>query len=200
MKEAIIALRRSTGAGVNDIQQALIETNGDQEKALDVLRKRGQAKAAKKLDRIANEGLVHSYIHANGRVGVLVEVRCETDFVARNDDFQSFVHAVSLQVAATAPAYVSIEDVPADLLAHERSITRERLAAAGKLDGKDEAMVEKILDGAIAKYFEDVVLLAQPSIKDESVTMQDIVTQIAAKMGENIQIKRFVRYALGESK
>lgn len=198
MKEAIIALRRATAAGVSDIQQALIEADGDQEKALELLRKRGQIKAAKKLDRATNEGLVHSYIHANGRVGVLIEVRCETDFVARNDDFLSFVHDLALQVAATAPSYVAATDVPEDMLIHERNLGRERLEAAGKLAGKTEAVIEKILEGNLAKYYEEAVLLHQPSIKDESVTVQDMLTAVAAKMGENIQIKRFIRYSLGE--
>ncbi|MFA7286478.1 MAG: translation elongation factor Ts [Patescibacteria group bacterium] len=198
MKEAIIALRRATAAGVSDIQQALIEADGDQEKALELLRKRGQIKAAKKLDRATNEGLVHSYIHANGRVGVLIEVRCETDFVARNDEFQSFVHDLALQVAATAPSYVATLDVPEDVLIHERNLGRERLETTGKLAGKNEAVIEKILEGNLAKYYEEAVLLLQPSIKDESVTVQDMLTAVAAKMGENIQIKRFIRYSLGE--
>lgn len=194
----IVALRRETGAGMNDIHKALQEANGDQDKALELLRKRGQAKALKKQDRATTEGLIHTYVHGNGRVGVMVEVACETDFVARNEDFQQFVHDVALQVAATDPRYLSAEDVPEEVKTNELALARERLATEGKLAGKDEAIVAKILEGSFAKFIEADVLLEQPSIKDDTQKVKDLLVAITAKVGENVKIKRFVRYAIGQ--
>ena len=173
-KEQILTLRQATGAGIVDIQKALEEAQGDEGKALEILRQRGQAKALKKQDRETREGLVHAYVHANGRVGVLVEVACETDFVARNKDFQNFAHELALQVY------------------------REELQSTGKLKGKTEEMVTKILEGKLGKYFVEACLLEQPSIKDESRTVRDLLTEITSKVGEKVEVKRFVRFAIGE--
>lgn len=196
-KEALIELRKSTGAGIADITKALEEADGDTTKALELLRMRGIAKAAKKQDREANEGLVASYIHANGRVGVLVEVACETDFVARNEDFKAFVYEIALHIAGANPLYLHEEDVPQEVIDKEKEIYKEQMNTDGKLSGKTEEMIAQILEGKIKKYFADTVLLAQESIKDESKTIADLVTEATAKMGEKIEIRRFARYAIG---
>ncbi|PJE75629.1 elongation factor Ts [Candidatus Uhrbacteria bacterium CG10_big_fil_rev_8_21_14_0_10_48_11] len=197
-KETIVALRRETGAGISDIHKALEEAGGDQAKALELLKKRGQAKALKKQDRETSEGIVHAYVHGNGRVGVLIEVACETDFVARNEDFQSFVHDIALQVAATNPRYLSVEDIPEEVKAKELSLAKERLEEEGKLAGKDATIIDKILEGSFAKFVEAEALLAQSSIKEESQTIKDLLVAITAKVGENVQIKRFTRYEIGQ--
>lgn len=196
-KKTLIELRKQTGAGIADITKALEEAGDDKDKALELLRKRGIAKAAKKQDREANEGLVSSYIHSNGRVGVLVEVACETDFVARNEDFQAFVNEIALHIAGANPLYLTSEDVPEEVIEKEKEIAKEQLKEEGKIDGKPEEMVEKILEGKIKKYYQEAVLLEQESIKDESKTIADMVTEATAKMGEKIEIRRFTRYAIG---
>ena len=197
-KDLIVSLRQSTGAGIVEIQKALVEANGDKNKAVEILRRRGAAKAIKRQERETREGVVHAYVHTNGRVGAMVEVACETDFVARNEDFKSFVHEVAMQVAAANPLYLKIEDVPKEVKEKELQLYREELEMAGKLKGKSEEMINKILEGKLAKYYADACLLEQVSIKDDSLTIREMVEQITAKTGEKIEIRRFVRFAIGE--
>lgn len=197
-KQALLKLRQSTGAGMVDIQKALTEAGGDENKAADILRTKGLAKALKKQDRETREGLVHAYVHSNGRVGTLVEIACETDFVARNDDFQTFAHEVAMQIAAANPLYLSIEDVPQEVKEKEMQLSREEMETSGKLQGKTEDMVIKILEGKLVKYYADACLLEQSMIKDETVKVSDAIAAITAKVGEKIVIKRFVRFAIGE--
>ncbi|OGL87414.1 elongation factor Ts [Candidatus Uhrbacteria bacterium RIFCSPLOWO2_02_FULL_48_12] len=197
-KDLIVSLRQSTGAGIVEIQKALVEANGDKNKAVEILRRRGAAKAIKRQERETREGVVHAYVHTNGRVGAMVEVACETDFVARNEDFKSFVHEVAMQVAAANPLYLKIEDVPKEVKEKELQLYREELERAGKLKGKSEEMINKILEGKLAKYYADACLLEQVSIKDDSLTIREMVEQITAKTGEKIEIRRFVRFAIGE--
>lgn len=186
-------LRERTGAGMLDCKKALNETNGDMEKAVDWLREKGLAAAAKKAGRAATEGIIHAYIHG-GRVGVLVEINCETDFVAKTDEFKEFAHEVALQIAAMKPQYVRKEEVPEDVLEHERNILR----AQAKNEGKPEQIVEKMVAGRIEKYYKDVCLLEQPYVKDDKVTIGQLLNEKIAKIGENISIRRFVRYEVGE--
>lgn len=188
-------LRDKTGAGMMDCKKALQEAGGDLAKAEELLRKMGLAAAQKKQGREAGEGLVDAYIHHGGRVGVLIEVNCETDFVARTDDFQQFVHDLALQVAATNPRYVRRDQVPADLLERERALYREQAQA----EGKPEHVVDRIVEGKLEKYFEQVCLEDMPFIRDDSVKIKDLVQSMIAKLGENIQIRRFVRFELGEA-
>ena len=188
-------LRDQTGAGMMDCKKALNETDGNVEKALEWLRKKGIASAEKKSGRIATEGSIGSYIHTGSRVGVLLELNCETDFVARGDIFQSLLKDVSMQVAACPNVeYVSIEDIPSDVVEKEKQIEMGR----DDLSGKPEQIKEKIVEGRIAKRLNELVLLSQPYIKDSSLTVEDLVKQAAAKIGENIQVRRFTRYTLGE--
>jgi elongation factor Ts len=187
-------LKTRTGAGIADCKKALVECEGDAEKAVEFLRKKGLAKAAKKAGRIATEGSVTSYIHPGGRVGVLLEVNCETDFVARNEDFQTFTHEVCLQIAAMKPLHVIKEEVPESLLVKEREI---RTATALE-SGKPEKIVGKIVDGQIAKWMKEICLLDQPWVKDDKKTIFDLQQELVAKLGENIKIRRFARYELGE--
>jgi len=189
-------LRERTGSGMSDCKKALVETSGDVDKAIEFLRKKGLAKAAKKSGRIATEGLVHSYIHAGGRIGVLVEVNCETDFVARNEDFQGFVNEVALQIAAMAPQFVSSEEVPADAVAKERDVH----AVKAKESGKPEKIIDKIVDGQISKWMKEICLLDQTWVKadDGKKTIAGLTQDLIAKLGENIKIRRFVRFELGE--
>ena len=187
-------LREKTGAGMMDCKKALTESDGDLEEAVKVLRTRGLAAAAKRSERATNQGLIDSYIHANGKIGVLVEVGCETDFVARNEDFRAFVHDLAMHVAASAPLYVSREDVPADEVDHEMSIYKEQAAATGKPDN----ILEKIASGKLEKYYGQVCLMEQAFVKDDSLTIEQLLGELVAKIGENIQIKRFVRFELGE--
>jgi elongation factor Ts len=186
-------LREKTGAGMMDCKKALAENAGDFVKAEEWLRKKGITGAAKKAGRTAAEGLVGAYVH-NGKVGVLVEVNCETDFVARNEDFQALVRDVALHVAALSPQYVRREDVPAEVLEKEKDIERVKL----REQKKPEAMIEKILTGKIEKYFETVCLLDQPFVKDDKKKVHEVVTEAIAKIGENISIRRFTRYQVGE--
>jgi elongation factor Ts len=187
-------LRETTGAGMMDCKKALAATDGDKEKAIDFLREKGLAAAAKKAGRVAAEGLVSSYIHAGGRIGVLVEINCETDFVAQTGEFQEFVHDVAMQIAAANPSYVRREEVDETELDHEREVLREQALN----EGKPEKIVEKMVEGRIQKYYKEVCLMEQPFVKDPEQTIEDIVKAKIAKIGENISIRRFVRYQLGE--
>jgi elongation factor Ts len=187
-------LRERTGAGMMDCKAALAETNGDMEQAVDVLRKRGLAQAAKKSGRTTNEGVVHAYIHQGGKVGVLVEVNCESDFVARTDDFQGLVKELGLQIAAAAPLFVSREDVPAETLEREKAIYREQTASSGK----PANVIDKIVEGKLNSYYEQVCLVDQPSIRDPKVKVGDLIKAVIGKLGENIAVARFARFRVGE--
>jgi elongation factor Ts len=187
-------LRDRTGAGMMDCKKALAEVNGDIDKAIDFLREKGLAAAAKKSGRITAEGLVSSYIHGEGRIGVLVEVNCETDFVAKTDEFKELVKDIAMQVAAAKPEYVAREEVPVAAVEHEKEV----LKAQALNEGKPEHIVEKMIQGRIDKYFKEICLLEQPFIKDPDKTVQQLVTEKIAKIGENISIRRFVRFELGE--
>ena len=187
-------LRERTGAGFSDCRAALIEAGGDVEKAISVLRKKGQAAAAKKASREATEGLVASYIHAGGKIGVIVEINCESDFVARTEAFQLLCHDVAMHIAALDPRYVRRDDVTADMLEKERDIYREQARATGKPD----AVIDKIVAGKMEKFYEETCLYEQHFIKDESVTIGELINQSIAKLGENIAVKRFVRFKVGE--
>jgi elongation factor Ts len=187
-------LRQMTGAGVLECKNALVETEGDTEKAAQMLREKGLAKAAKKVGREANDGLIGHYIHAGSRVAALVEVNCETDFVARTPDFQSFVHDIAMQVVASQPQYVSVDDVPAEVVDGERATYRQQFVD----QGKPERILDRIVDGKLSKFYEEICLLEQPFIKDDDVKIRDLVTEMIAKLGENIVIRRFVRYQVGE--
>src|SRR6202790_5556913 len=187
-------LRERTNAGFADCRAALIEAGGDIEKAISVLRKKGQAAAAKKAQREASEGLVGSYIHAGGKIGVLVEINCESDFVARTEAFQLLCHDIAMHIAALDPRYVRREEVTPEMLAAERDIYRAQALATGK----PENVVEKITTGKMEKFYEENCLYEQHYIKDESVTIGEMITQAIAKLGENISIRRFVRFKVGE--
>ena len=189
------ALRDQTGAGMMECKAALKEANGDQAEALTILRKRGLAQAAKKVGRSTSEGVISSYIHMGGKIGVLVEVNCESDFVARTDDFQAMVKEVAMHIAASNPLYARREDVPAEVLERERVIYRAQMEASGK----PANVIEKIIDGKINAYYEQFVLLDQPSIRDPKVTIGQVVTAAIAKLGENVAIPRFARFKLGET-
>ena len=187
-------LRERTGAGMMDCKKALAETGGNIEKAVDYLREKGLSAAAKKSGRIAAEGLVESYIHGAGRIGVLVEVNCETDFVAKTEEFKTFARDIAMQIAAARPEFVRREEVAAESIAREKEILR----AQALNEGKPEKIVDKMVDGRIDKFFKEVCLLEQPFIKDPDKTVQQLLTEKIAKIGENINIRRFVRYELGE--
>jgi len=187
-------LRERTGAGMMDCKNALVEANGDMDKAVEILREKGLATAAKKQGRTATEGLVDAYIHGGGRIGVLVEVNCETDFVARNDMFKDFVRDIAMHIAASNPQYVSVEDVPAEVVEKEKAI----LKAQAINEGKPEKIVDKIVDGRISKYFEEICLLEQAFVKDPDKKVKDVVTEMIATIGEKISIRRFARYERGE--
>ncbi|RMA97328.1 translation elongation factor Ts [Hydrogenothermus marinus] len=187
-------LRDMTGAGFMECKKALEETGGDLEKAVEVLRKKGAAKAAKKAGRETKEGLIHSYIHAGGRVGVLLELNCETDFVARNELFKELANELALQIAAMKPKWVKREDVPEEIIAKEGEIAREAAIA----EGKPEHIAEKIAEGKLNKFFQENCLLEQKFIKDETKTIEDLIKEYIAKIGENIQVGRFCRFEIGE--
>jgi elongation factor Ts len=191
---AVSELRARTGCGMMDCKKALVECNGNAEKAIDYLREKGLAKAAKKADRNAKDGRIFSYIHNTGKVGVMVEIDCETDFVAKTDDFQQLGHDVAMQIAAAKPEYVAPEDVPADVLEREKSVYREQLLA----EGKPAAIIDKILEGKVRKFYEQVCLLEQPWIRDDEKKIKDLVIAQIAKMGENMKIRRFSRFSIGE--
>lgn len=187
-------LRERTGAGMMDCKRALVDTEGDVEKAIDLLRKQGMATAAKKAGRVAAEGIVGSYIHGGGRIGVLLEVNCETDFVARTDDFQALVKDLAMHIAAADPRVVSRDEVTDDLLESERAIYREQAIESGK----PENVVDRIVEGKIEKFYSESVLMEQAFIKNPDVTVQEMVTAVVAKLGENIQVRRFARFKVGE--
>lgn len=187
-------LRERTSAGLNDCKKALTETNGDMEKAADYLREKGLAAAAKKAGRIASEGIVEAYIHGGGRIGVLVEVNCETDFVARNDVFRGFVKDVAMHIAATNPLYVSKDDVPAEDIEKEKAVLR----AQALNEGKPEKIVDKMVEGRISKFYENYCLLEQPFVKDPEKKVSDILNALVSTIGEKITVRRFVRYEKGE--
>jgi len=187
-------LRETTGAGMMDCKRALQETEGDMDKAIEYLRTKGLAAAAKKASRAAAEGAVGSYIHAGGRIGVLVEVNCETDFVARTDDFQSLVRDIAMHVAAAEPRFTRRDEVTEEILAQERKIFREQAIESGK----PEQVVDKIVDGKMEKFYAQNVLLDQSFVKDPDKAVHDVVTEAVARMGENIQVRRFSRFKLGE--
>ncbi|MGQ9497725.1 MAG: translation elongation factor Ts [Desulfotomaculales bacterium] len=187
-------LRERTGAGMMDCKKALIETGGDIEKAIVYLREKGLAAAAKKAGRIAAEGVVDSYIHGGGRIGVLVEINCETDFVAKTEEFRSFVRDIAMQIAAARPEWVRREDVPPEKVAQEREILRVQTLN----EGKPEKIVDRIVDGRLEKFFKEVCLLEQPFIKNPDVTVGDVLKETIARLGENVVIRRFTRYELGE--
>lgn len=192
--ELIKQLRERTGAGMLDCKKALEANTGDIEKAIEELRKKGLATAAKKAGRIAAEGIVESYIHGNGRIGVLVEVNIETDFAAQNDEFRAFVKDIAMQIAASRPEYVDKADVPEAVLEKEKEIIR----AQSEKEGKPANVIEKMLAGRLEKYYKEACLLEQPFIKDPSITVRQLLTERIAKIGENINIRRFVRYERGE--
>ncbi|MBI4434571.1 elongation factor Ts [Candidatus Uhrbacteria bacterium] len=190
--KTIMQLRELTGAGVLDAQKALEECGGDVARAAEALRKKGQAKAASRTERATREGLVGHYIHATGKVGALVEVACETDFVARSEEFKALVHDLAMHVTASNPLYVSPEDVPQEVLAKEKEIAAAEFAGSGK----PANVIEKIVEGKLTKYYADTCLLKQSFIKDEDITVAERIQQAIAKTGENIQVRRFCRFAL----
>ena len=187
-------LRERTGAGMMDCKKALSATDGDLEKAIDFLREKGLAAAAKKAGRVAAEGLVEAYIHGGGRIGVLVEVNCETDFVAKTDAFKELVKDIAMHIAATNPSYLKREEVPTAELEHEQAV----LAEQARNEVKPEKIIEKMVAGRIEKYYKEVCLMEQPFVKDPDKTISDLITESIAKIGENISIRRFTRYQLGE--
>jgi len=188
------SLREKTGAGMMDCKNALVDANGDMEEAIKLLREKGLASAAKKAGRIAAEGVVDSYIHLGGKIGVLVEVNCETDFVAKTDKFKTFVRDVAMQIAASNPLYVDSSEVPESVIAGEKEILRAQALS----EGKPEKIVEKMVEGRIQKYFKEVCLLEQPFVKDQDKAVKDVVNEKIAEIGEKISIRRFVRYEMGE--
>jgi elongation factor Ts len=192
--EAISKLREKTGCGMMDCKKALQEAKGDAEKASTILREKGLASAARRAGRVAAQGLVDSYIHIGGKIGVLVEVNCESDFVGRNIEFQAFVKDIAMQIAASNPQYVSRDDVPDGIVAHEKDI----LEAQAKQEGKPEKAVQKIIEGRLEKFYAEICLLDQPYIKDPKKPIKDLLAELVAKIGENIVIRRFTRYQLGE--
>jgi len=195
---AVKQLREKTGAGMMECKNALVEAEGNEERAIDVLRKRGLASAKKREGRIASEGIVGSYIHMGGKVGVLVEVNCETDFVARGDEFQQLVKDIAMHVAAAEPRYVTREDVPAGDLEKEREIARAQAKNDPRNASKPDQVIDKIVEGRLNKYYEETVLMDQPFVKDPAKTVSELVTEKVAKTGERITIRRFTRYKMGE--
>lgn len=193
--EAVRDLREKTGAGMMECKKALVETSGDFEKAIDILRQKGLATAAKKSGRTASEGVIGSYIHMNDKIGVMIEVNCETDFVARTDDFRTLVKDVAMHIAAANPTYLEREDVPPDVIEREKEIYR------GQVTGKPAQVMEKIVEGKLEKFYTETCLVDQIFVKDQDQKkkIKDVVTEAIAKLGENIVIRRFIRYQLGES-
>jgi len=192
--EMVKQLRERTGAGMMDCKKALTESNGDMEKAIEILREKGLAAAAKKASRIAAEGLVDAYIHGDGRIGVLVEVNIETDFAAKNEEFKAFVRDIAMQIAAAKPEYISRDEVPEEVINKEKEILR----AQALNEGKPEKIVDKMVEGRIEKYFKEVCLLEQPWIKDPDKTIKDLLMEKISTIGENINIRRFARFERGE--
>ena len=192
--EQIKELREVSGAGIMDVRKALEETNGDFDKAKGILREKGLATAAKRADRESSEGVVELYSHGDGRVGVMVEVNCETDFVARSENFRTFAHELALQIAAASPRYIREEDIPEEVLEEER----ERARRLGMDEGKPENVIERIVEVRLAKFKDEVCLLRQPYIRDDEMTVEQLLLDHVASIGENIVIRRFVRWELGE--
>jgi len=195
---AVKALREKSGAGMIDVKNALVEANGDEAAAMEILRKKGVATAGKKAGRVTAEGAVGSYIHMGGKVGVIVEINCESDFVARGEEFQQLVKDVAMHVAAADPRYTNRDEVPADVLDKEREITREQLKNDPKNANKPDDVLAKIVDGRLNKFYEENVLVDQPFVKDPSKTIGELVTEKIASIKENITIRRFTRYKMGE--
>jgi elongation factor Ts len=193
--ELVKKLRDQTGAGMMECKKALVEAKGNLEEAVTILRKQGLAQATKKAGRSTNEGMIGHYIHMNGKIGVLVEVNCESDFVARTDDFQSLTREIAMHIAAANPTYARREDVPGDVLDRERSIYRSQMEG----QKKPEQVIAKIVEGKLNSFFEQVCLIDQPSIRDPKVTIGQLIQQAIARLGENIAVPRFVRFKLGES-
>ncbi len=193
--ELIKQLRESTGAGILECRNALENANGDLKAAMDFLREKGLATALKRSTRDASEGVVEVYSHGGGRVGVILELNCETDFVGRSDPFRTLAHELALQVAATSPLYIKEADIPQEVLDHEAKIAETK----AREDGKKDAILPKIIEGSLKKFKDEVVLCNQPYIRDESITVQDLINQNIASMGENVVVRRFARYGLGES-
>lgn len=187
-------LREATGAGVLDCKKALEASGGDLEKAKAYLREKGLAAAAKKAGRVAKEGLIEAYVHTGGRVGALIELDCETDFVARTEEFKALAHDLAMQVVAAKPLYLAPEDIPPDVLEEEKNVYRAQARDAGK----PEHIIERIVEGKLQKHFQEVCLMRQPFIKDDDLTVQDILTRTIAKLGENIVMRRFARFELGD--
>ncbi|MFN4196866.1 MAG: translation elongation factor Ts [Caldimicrobium sp.] len=192
--ELIKQLRERTAAGFSDCKKALEEADGDIEKAIDILRKKGLAIAAKRAAKETKEGIIEAYIHSNKKIGVLVEINCETDFVARTPDFQEFAHNIAMQIAATAPICVTREEMPQEILEREKKIYEEQL----REQGKPENIIPKILEGKLEKFYKESVLLEQPFIKNPEITVQDLLNELIAKTGEKIVIKRFARFQIGD--
>jgi len=193
--EMIKSLRETTGAGILDCRKALEQSNGDMQSAMEYLREKGLATATKRSGRQASEGVVELYTHGNGRVGVMVELNCESDFVGRSEKFRNLAHELALQIAATSPLYVQESDIPADVIESETRIA----TAKAKEDGKPEAILPRIIEGSLKKYKDEFVLMLQPYIRDESINVQELVNQNIAALGENIIVRRFARWALGET-
>ena len=193
--EMIKELREATGVGILDCRKALTEANGDFNKAVDFLREKGVATAAKRADRTASQGVIELYSHGEGRVGVMVEVNCETDFVGRGEDFRKLAHEIALQIAAASPQYVNEEEIPAEVLEHEAGIARARAIE----EGKPEAVMDKIVNGRLEKFKDEVVLMRQAYIRDDSLNIKTLVEETIGKTGENVVIRRFHRWELGES-
>lgn len=189
--EKIQKLREQTMASMADVKKALDESEGDEEKAMFILKKQGKIIAEKKASRETNAGVIGSYVHSNGRIGVLIEVKCETDFVAKNTEFQALVHDLTLHIAAMKPLYVKQEDVPQEVIDAEKKVFE---AQVGEMKGKPAEVIQQIIEGKIKKYFDDVCLLNQPFVKDDSKTVRDRITECVAKVGENIEVSKFVRY------
>ncbi len=192
--EMIRELRKTTGVGILECRKALQEANGDYDKAVDYLREKGMKKAAKRADRDASDGVVELYSHGDGRIGVMLELNCETDFVARGEAFRELAHEIALQIAAASPIYVKEEDIPEDVLEHEREIARKQALE----EGKPENIVEKIVEGRIKKYKEEVCLMMQKYIRDDSRTVHDLLMENVGAIGENLVVRRFQRWELGE--
>ena len=194
----IKALREKTGAGMMECKAALTEAEGNEEKAIDILRTRGLASATKKSGRVAAEGIVHSYIHAGGKIGVLVEVNCQTDFVARSEEFRSFVHDLAMHITAAEPRFITKEEVPAGVLEKEHEIALEQAKQDPKNVNKPQQVLDKIVEGRLSKFYQEACLLEQPFVKDQNVTVAQLVASMISKTGENIKVRRFTRFKMGE--
>jgi elongation factor Ts len=195
---AIKALREKTGAGMMECKGALTEAEGNEDKAIEILRKRGLASATKKAGRVAAEGLVNAYIHAGGKIGVLLEVNCETDFVARGEEFRAFVHDLAMHITAAEPRFISKEEVSSEVLDKEKEIALEQARLDPKHAKKPQQVLDKIVEGRLSKFYQETCLLEQPFVKDQNINVGELVTQMVQKTGENIKIRRFTRYKMGE--